>query len=417
MEVRGRPEQLTAALAQIDPNDPQKMTKMYGLITELGEPTQQIAAMSKMQELAKSQKALEERQKYKQGLITTASKLGLENASDRVLGANDNELRDFAKEITERQIKLASKGDDDSATIAYFATAGINEQDLKVQYGNNLENMPSFENSVEIVKGGQVGDIEAFLDAEGKITTYSTLGNKIKIPKTNTDGTVSYEWVDATESGLEKAPQVIKQLSTDNTIRKGLAEAEVKNFVELHDKASMATQTVAQARQALALLPYINTGMLAEGITAVQKIAKLLGASDNVTASAAASEKYFSNRGMEFANFVKNFGSGNGITNFDVENAEKITAGKLTMDDRALRKILEDSIIVSENLFEQHGAKMDDFARRGVVEAEGFNLPPIAKLTFDPASFSRVENDSSVYEPTPETKNYLEQANQRLGNE
>ena len=83
------------------------------------------------------------------------------------------------------------------------------------------------------------------------------------------------------------------------------------------------------------------------------------------------------------------------------------------MDDRALRKILEDSIIVSENLFEQHGAKMDDFARRGVIEAEGFGLPPIAKLTFDPASFSRVENDSPVYEPTDQAKIYLEQANQR----
>jgi len=66
-EVRGRPEQLTAALSQIDPNDPQKMIKMYGLITELGEPPQQMAAMEKMKGMALEQTALRQKEQTLQG--------------------------------------------------------------------------------------------------------------------------------------------------------------------------------------------------------------------------------------------------------------------------------------------------------------------------------------------------------------
>ena len=66
-EVRGRPEQLTAALSQIDPNDPQKMIKMYGLITELGEPPQQMAAMEKMKGMALEQTALRQKKQTLQG--------------------------------------------------------------------------------------------------------------------------------------------------------------------------------------------------------------------------------------------------------------------------------------------------------------------------------------------------------------
>jgi len=54
-DMRTGQEKLQQGLSAIDPNDPQKMAKMYGLLAQFGTPEQRIAATGKMQELAQKQ--------------------------------------------------------------------------------------------------------------------------------------------------------------------------------------------------------------------------------------------------------------------------------------------------------------------------------------------------------------------------
>ena len=54
-DLRTGREKITQEMASIDPKDPQKMAKMYGLLIEHGEPQEKMMAMGKLDELRVSQ--------------------------------------------------------------------------------------------------------------------------------------------------------------------------------------------------------------------------------------------------------------------------------------------------------------------------------------------------------------------------
>ena len=407
MDMRTPNEKLTQGLSQIDPNDPQKMAKMYGLMVQFGTPEQKIAATQKLQELGQNQQELQRVQRYRDSLTISANQAGLSELIPQIVNANETQLKELAKIIGERQVKLASRPDDDSATVSYMKTRGVSKPDLQAQYGEDLANMPSFDEMVKIADAEDQGDIKAFRDAEGNIQTYATLGQKIRLPEKQPDGTVEYKYVNATEAGLSPAPNVIQNISDSEALDKKLSEGQATRILEDFDKAKTATETLGLARQALEMLPYVNTGLLGEGITNVQRVAELLGAPDSITGNAAASQAYFSNRGREFAKFVKNFGSGNGITEKDVQIAQEIVGGERTLDERALEKIIRDSIIVAENLMGRHNSQVDRLVKQGSKVAGDLVLPPVLELGFDPAEFGMVpiaETDQKT------TADYLREA-------
>jgi len=406
-EMRSNSEILRAELAKVDPNDPQRMAKMYGLLAQYGTPEQKIAATGKLQELGQNQQELQRVQRYRDSLTISANQSGLSELIPQIVNANETQLKELAKTIGERQVKLASRGDDDLATVRYMKTRGVSKPDLQAQYGEDLANMPSFDEMVKIADAEDQGDIKAFRDAEGNIQTYATLGQKIRLPEKQPDGTVEYKYVNATEAGLSPAPNVIQNISDSEALDKKLSEGQATRILEDFDKAKTATETLGLARQALEMLPYVNTGIFAEGITNVQRVASLLGAPDSVTGNAAASQAYFSNRGREFAKFVKNFGSGNGITEKDVQIAQEIVGGERTLDERALEKIIRDSIIVAENLMGRHNSQVDRLVKRGSSVAADLVLPPVLELGFDPTEFGLTPK---VEEGQKTTADYLREA-------
>jgi len=406
-EMRSNSEILRAELAKVDPNDPQRMAKMYGLLAQYGTPEQKIAATGKLQELGQNQQELQRVQRYRDSLTISANQSGLSELIPQIVNANETQLKELAKIIGQRQVKLASRPDDDSATVSYMKTRGVSKPDLQAQYGEDLANMPSFDEMVKIADAEDQGDIKAFRDAEGNIQTYATLGQKIRLPEKQPDGTVEYKYVNATEAGLSPAPNVIQNISDSEALDKKLSEGQATRILEDFDKAKTATETLGLARQALEMLPYVNTGIFAEGITNVQRVASLLGAPDSVTGNAAASQAYFSNRGREFAKFVKNFGSGNGITEKDVQIAQEIVGGERTLDERALEKIIRDSIIVAENLMGRHNSQVDRLVKRGSSVAADLVLPPVLELGFDPTEFGLTPK---VEEGQKTTADYLREA-------
>jgi hypothetical protein len=382
-DMRSSQEKITQGMAEIDPSDPQRMAKMYGLIIEHStDPNQKIAAMGKMQELAQNQQKLQQVQRYRDSLIANADQAGLGELTPQIVNANETQLKELAKTIGERQVKLASRGDDDLATVRYMQARGVSKPDLQAQYGQDLSKMPSLEEMVKIADAEDQGDIKA-------------------------DGTVEYKYVNATEAGLSPAPNVIQNMTDETKIGDFLIEGEATRFLEGYDKAQTATETLALARQAQSLLEYANTGIFSGVKTNFQRVAEMLGAPESVTASAAASEAYFSNRGREFAKFVKNFGTGNSITEKDVQIAKEITGGEGTLSRRALEQILKDSIAIAEGLIGNHNTKVDRYVQRKIPEASQFVLDTPPDLTFSPEDFG------IVTPPQKSTAEYIEEA-QRL---
>ena len=403
-DMRTGQEKITQGMAEIDPSDPQKMAKMYGLMVQFGTPEQKIAATQKLQELAQNQQNLDRVQRYRDSLIANANQAGLGELTPQIVNANETQLKELAKTIGERQVKLASRGDDDLATVRYMQARGVPKTELQNQYGEDLADMPSFEEMVKIANAEDQGDIKAFRDAEGNIRTYATLGQKIRVPEKQPDGTVQYKYVNATEAGLSPAPNVIQNMTDETKIGDFLIEGEANRFLEGYDRAQTATETLALARQAESLLEYANTGIFSGVKTNFQRVAELMGAPDSVTANAAASEAYFSNRGREFAKFVKNFGTGNSITEKDVQIAKEITGGEGTLSRRALEQILKDSIAIAEGLINNHNSKVDRYVQRNVPEASQFVLDTPPDLTFSPEDFGIITEEQKT------TADYLREA-------
>lgn len=403
-DMRTGQEKITQGMAEIDPSDPQKMAKMYGLLVQFGTPPQKIAATQKLQELAQNQQNLDRVQKYRDSLIANANQAGLGELTPQIVNANEPQLKELAKTIGERQVKLASRGDDDLATVRYMQARGVPKPDLQAQYGEDLADMPSLDEMIKIADAEDQGDIKAFRDAEGNIRTYATLGQKIRVPEKQPDGTVQYKYVNATEAGLSPAPNVIQNMTDETKIGDFLIEGEANRFLEGYDRAQTATETLALARQAESLLEYANTGIFSGVKTNFQRVAELMGAPDSVTANAAASEAYFSNRGREFAKFVKNFGTGNSITEKDVQIAKEITGGEATLSRRALEQILKDSIAIAEGLINNHNSKVDRYVQRNVPEASQFVLDTPPDLTFSPEDFGIITEEQKT------TADYLREA-------
>ena len=67
-EVRGRPEQLTAALAQIDPKAPDAQEQQLTILAQLGTPQQQIMAAQKIKADRKTKTDLERKEAKEQGI-------------------------------------------------------------------------------------------------------------------------------------------------------------------------------------------------------------------------------------------------------------------------------------------------------------------------------------------------------------
>jgi hypothetical protein len=335
-EVRGRPEQLTAALAQIDPKDPQKMTKMYGLIAELGEPPQQMAAMEKMKGLAQQRSALQQKEQYRNSLIEKANSVGMGDLSKQITNASDDEVRDLAKELNKRVIELAARGDDDKAGRIYLKGAGFNDAEITAQYGTDI---PPIDELERIVTYGDKGSIKAFVGEDGNAKMYSVLGNKVLI-----DGA----WTTASSSGLAPAPSQIQTQELDGIFgkmpdsMKELVNETVSNTIKQGQEAS---DTLAENARAQQLMDEgIFTGLGADAIVELARVGSFFGIDsptlDNTQAFAL--ERY-----AKVADIIQAYGAGTGLSNSDrifalaqagVPTYEKSTLERMLRIEREIAK-------------------------------------------------------------------------------
>ena len=354
-EVRGRPEQLTAALAQIDPNDPQKMTKMYGLIAELGEPPQQIAAMEKMKGLAQQRAALQQKEQYRNSLIEKANSVGMGDLSKQITNASDDEVRDLAKELNKRVIELAARGDDDKAGRIYLKGAGFNDAEITAQYGTDI---PPIDELEKIVTYGDKGSIKAFVGEDGKARMYSVLGNKVLV-----DG----KWTNASASGLAPAPSQIQTQELDGIFgkmpdsMKDLVNETVSNTIKQGQEAS---DTLAENARAQQLMDEgIFTGIGADAIVELARVGSLFGIDsptlDNTQAFAL--ERY-----AKVADIIQAYGAGTGLSDADREFA-LAQAGRPTYEKSTLERMLRIEREIAEFQLAQANKMIDKSVENGLL--------------------------------------------------
>lgn len=85
-----------------------------------------------------------------------------------------------------------------------------------------------------------------------------------------------------------------------------------------------------------------------------------LGGADN-DEMVSNTEAYISNMGTQVGSIIKQFGSGTGLSNADREYAEKIVAGKITLNETSMRKVLD----INERLARAKIKVYNDSLKRG----------------------------------------------------
>lgn len=355
MDMRTPNEKLTQGLSQIDPNDPQKMAKMYGLMVQFGTPEQKIAATQKLQELAQQKQEAQRQENYRQSLITTADSIGMGDLSAQITNASPEELRDLGKEIGKRQIQLAARGDDDKATEVLAQNAGITPTELKATYGDEL---PQFDEMEKILTIGDKGSTKAFVGDDGKVRVYSVIGSKVL-----KDG----RWQQASELGLRPAPQQVQTQELDGIYgkmpdsMKDLVNETVSNTIKQGQEAS---DTLAENTRAQQLLDGgIFTGLGADAIVEVARVGSFFGINSPTLQN---TQAFALERFAKVADIIQAYGAGTGLSDADREFA-LAQAGQPTFEKATLERMLRIERQVAQFQLEKAREMIDKSVEEGLL--------------------------------------------------
>ena len=355
MDMRTPNEKLTQGLSQIDPNDPQKMAKMYGLMVQFGTPEQKIAATQKLQELAQQKASAQQQERYRQSLIKTADSIGMGDLTAQITNASPDELRDLGKEIGKRQIQLAARGDDDRATEILAQNAGITPKELEATYGDDL---PQFEEMEKILTVGDKGSTKAFVADDGRVRIYSVLGSKVL-----KDG----KWQQASELGLRPAPQQVQTQELDGIFgkmpdsMKELVNETVSNTIKQGQEASDTLAENTRAQQLVA--DGIFTGLGADAIVEIARVGSFFGIDsptlDNTQAFAL-------ERFAKVADIIQAYGAGTGLSDADREFA-LAQAGVPTFEKATLERMLRIERQVAQFQLQKSREMIDKSVEEGLL--------------------------------------------------
>ena len=317
-------------MAEIAPDDPQRMAKMYGLLAQYGSPEQKISATGKLQELGQQRQAKEQEAEYRKSLIAKSKEIGMGDLTTQITNAGSDELRDLAKEMNKRLITLAARGDNDKASLAYLKANNISEKDAKAQYGDDI---PSIDELEKILTVGDKGAIKAFVGDDGKARMYSVLGSKVLI---------NGKWQEATSAGLSPAPTQVQTQEIDGLFgkmpkgAKDLVNESISSTIKDGQDADEILRTNAESQRLLDS-GEMFTGLPANALVTFGQIGSVFGFD---ASSAEATQQFTLQRFSRVADIIEAYGAGTGLSDADREFALQ-QAGVATLELGTLKRLLE----------------------------------------------------------------------------
>ena len=366
-DMRTPQEKAQAELSAIDPRDPNAQIKSLEIVAKYGTPAQIADALGKIQTIQAGRQEAQRVENQRLALFELSANLGLE-MGPQIQNAAPEELVEIAKELRNRQIELATRGDDDKAVEALASTAGITPTDLKAQYGDNP---PSFEEMQTIVERGDKGAIKAYVPVGGGgAKMYSVLGNKVLI-----DG----KWVRASDAGLTPAPQQVQTQELDGIFgkmpddMKKLVNETVSNTIKAGGEASDTLAENARAQQ------LIDDGIFSGlGANAKVEIARLGSFFGIDTPTLENTQAFALERAAKVADIIQAYGAGTGLSDADREFA-LAQAGTPTLEVETLQRMLRIEKQVAEFQLRQASRMTDEAVKAGLLTPEVVRLLDIGR--------------------------------------
>lgn len=366
MNMQTSPELANREMRDIDQTAPDALMQSLAVAAKYAtDPSKKMVILTKMSELKaaadKKTAAANILQKQREALKARAVELGLPELQEEIDIAQEDDISEISKELrqVERENLIRTQGA--PARRAILKSVGIDDEDT-IKSALKM----SSDEFQELIDG---------TDADVKFFQLPpTPGNpkpEVVALKVNKAGNVLDEktskWVTPSSLNLSQAPQVIRTFNEANSIMEAVGGVVTEAIETTFANGAQAQTSYDIANDGLELIRQgIITGAGADAIVGAAKMAKLLSGNTFESADAVRTEQFVTNQLKEVVRFVKNFGSGAGITEKDVENATKGVGGSATMSEGAIVYLLEMSQEIATGMIKKRDKLTDDLVANGL---------------------------------------------------
>lgn len=177
-----------------------------------------------------------------------------------------------------------------------------------------------------------------------------------------------------------KAP-VINIGAQEKEFEKELGKGQAKDLIESRTRAEDARDILSTVKIGRDILKSgAITGAGADFFVGLNQALKTAGIATASADAAANSQAYAANMANNVGKLIKQFGAGTGLSDADRKYAEQMAGGRISLDKKALEKILDIQDRAAQNVIKRHNEKV-----KGVktnipltVELEETAAPPAA---------------------------------------
>lgn len=322
-----------------------------------------MLALSKLTELKQSAdlKTAEQlkTQRIIESLKTRAQKIGLESMIPSITEGFD--LEEAAKKIREEEQRDLVRKQGAPARKALLKSVGITDEEtvksaLTMSSDEFQELIDGADAKVEFF---QMPAIPGQSKPEVVALKVNNAGNVLD-EKTN-------KWVTPSSLSLSQPPQIVRTFNEANNILESVGGVIKESIETVYSDGAQAQASYDIANDGLELIKQgIITGAGADALVGAAKMAKLLSGNTFESEDAVRTEQFVTNQLKEVVRFVKNFGSGAGITEKDVENATKGVGGSATMSEGALVYLLEMTQDIAKGMIKKRDDTTDLLVENGL---------------------------------------------------
>jgi hypothetical protein len=198
---------------------------------------------------------------------------------------------------------------------------------------------------VEIIGVAKGTDTPVYVDKDARqqfTIGVDALGKQVQVPYT---GAVNRSTSSVTVTGGKQ------ESAFETGLGKGQSERILTNQVVAQEAASII-DTVNTGRQIMQA--GMITGAGAEFLVNLNQALKTVGIDSGYADAAANSQAFAANMANNVGRLIKQFGAGTGLSNADREYAEKMAGSKITLDAKAINRILDINERAARNVIARH---------------------------------------------------------------
>lgn len=286
----------------------------------------------KAQELAQIYQQKNQRLAQTQGLIDTATDLGLTNTVE--LLQSGGSVEDAAKSIYDEQQRQTINEGGRQGKLAVAQSKNVSPK-LIAKIKNGQFDEMSDDLFIEQLQGKKA-NIKAFTNAQGEVQSRRV------DESANVWNPDSGKWESPMDLGLKPAPVVTKQISAADGITSKLTGKMLDNFLELNDEARNSLKILGTNQESItALNNAIEPGFTGDLKLELMRIGKAAGLiPEDMTDKVAATELFLKQRNSQVLPLIKNLGTGTAVSDNDVKFIKDIVGASVTLEDETIRSII-----------------------------------------------------------------------------